>query len=113
MDTPSGQMKQIIVDQVESMERPLAHLLPEMTANILGPVCIPVSYTHLDVYKRQQLAFVFSFLKSLLAKAPIMLAFLALAGFYEGTLAAVDCLWYGIATVSYTHLASANTHHST
>ena len=49
-------------------------------------------------YKRRiQLAFVFSFLKSLLAKAPIMLAFLVLAGFYEGTLAAVDCLWYGIA----------------
>lgn len=49
-------------------------------------------------YKRRiQLAFVFSFLKSLLAKAPIMLAFLALAGFYQGTLAAVDCLWYGIA----------------
>ena len=49
-------------------------------------------------YKRRiQLAFVFSFLKSLLAKAPIMLAFLALAGFYEGTLAVTDCLWYGIA----------------
>ena len=52
-------------------------------------------------YKRRiQLAFVFSFLKSLLAKAPIMLAFLALAGFYEGTLTAVDCLWYGIAMVA-------------
>ena len=52
-------------------------------------------------YKRRiQLAFVFSFLKSLLAKAPIMLAFLALAGFYEGTLAAVDCLWYGTAMVA-------------
>ena len=52
-------------------------------------------------YKRRiQLAFVFSFLKSLLAKAPIMLAFLALAGFYEGTLAAMDCLWYGIAMIA-------------
>lgn len=52
-------------------------------------------------YKRRiQLAFVFSFLKSLLAKAPIMLAFLALAGFYQGTLAAVDCLWYGIAMIA-------------
>ena len=52
-------------------------------------------------YKRRiQVAFVFSFLKSLLAKAPIMLAFLALAGFYEGTLAAVDCLWYGIAMIA-------------
>ena len=50
--------------------------------------------------RRIQLAFVFSFLKSLLAKAPIMLAFLALAGFYEGTLAAVDCLWYGIAMIA-------------
>ena len=47
-DTPSGQMKQIIVDQVDSMERPLAHLLPEMTANILGPVCILVYLFVLD-----------------------------------------------------------------
>lgn len=39
-DMSSGQMKQIIVDQVESMERPLAHLLPEMTSNMLGPVFI-------------------------------------------------------------------------
>lgn len=49
-------------------------------------------------YKRRiQTAFVFSFLKSLLAKAPIMLAFLALAGFYKGTVTAGDCLGYGIA----------------
>ena len=40
IDTPSGQLKQIIVDQVESMERPLAHLLPEMTSNFLVPVLI-------------------------------------------------------------------------
>lgn len=48
MDTSSGQMKQIIVDQVESMERPLAHLLPEMTANILGPVSILIYLFVLD-----------------------------------------------------------------
>lgn len=48
VDTPSGQMKQIIVDQVESMERPLAHLLPEMTSNILGPVCIFIYLLVLD-----------------------------------------------------------------
>ncbi len=48
MDTSSGQMKQIIVDQVESMERPLAHLLPEMTSNILGPVCIFIYLLVLD-----------------------------------------------------------------
>ena len=50
--------------------------------------------------KRIQLAFVFSFLKSLLAKAPIMLAFLALDGFYGDTLAAADCLQYGIAMIA-------------
>ncbi len=48
MDISSGQMKQIIVDQVESMERPLAHLLPEMTANLLAPVCILVYLFILD-----------------------------------------------------------------
>ena len=48
LDTPSGELKQVIVDQVESMERPLAHLLPEMTANVLGPVCILVYLFVLD-----------------------------------------------------------------
>ncbi|MFV0414093.1 MAG: ABC transporter ATP-binding protein, partial [Oscillospiraceae bacterium] len=31
LDTPSGQHLGIIVDRVESLETPLAHLLPEMT----------------------------------------------------------------------------------
>lgn len=48
MDTSSGKMKQIIVDQVESMERPLAHLLPEMTGNIFGPLCILIYQFVLD-----------------------------------------------------------------
>lgn len=47
--------------------------------------------------KRIHLAFIFSFLKSLLAKAPILLAFMALAQFYEGTVHPANCLWYGIA----------------
>ena len=41
-------MKQVIVDQVESMERPLAHLLPEMTSNLLAPVCILLYLFFLD-----------------------------------------------------------------
>lgn len=40
LDTPSGQFKDIIVDRVESLETPLAHLLPEMTANIFVPLFI-------------------------------------------------------------------------
>ena len=47
-DTPSGEMKQVVVDQVESMERPLAHLLPEMTSNLLAPVCILLYLFFLD-----------------------------------------------------------------
>lgn len=38
VDTGSGKLKQIIVDQVDSMETTLAHLFPEMTANITAPV---------------------------------------------------------------------------
>lgn len=40
MDTPSGAVKNIIVEKVDSIETTLAHIVPEMTANILGPVCI-------------------------------------------------------------------------
>lgn len=38
LDTSSGQFQQTIVDQVDSMEPTLAHLFPEMTANIAAPV---------------------------------------------------------------------------
>lgn len=38
MDMSSGKLKQTIVDQVDSMETTLAHLFPEMTANITAPV---------------------------------------------------------------------------
>lgn len=40
LDTPSGTIKNIIVEKVDSIEPTLAHILPEMTANILGPICI-------------------------------------------------------------------------
>lgn len=46
---------------------------------------------------RIRLAFVFSFLKSLLSKAPIGLAFLVFAAFYRGTMTAGACLYTGIA----------------
>lgn len=47
-DMSSGKMKQIIVDQVDGMETTLAHLLPEMTANIAGPVLILIYLFVLD-----------------------------------------------------------------
>ncbi|NCC66592.1 MAG: ABC transporter ATP-binding protein [Clostridia bacterium] len=48
---------------------------------------------------RIQLAFVFSFLKSILAQTPIILSFFALAAFYRGTATADMCLWLGVAMV--------------
>lgn len=48
LDTSSGRLKQIVVDQVESMETTLAHLLPEMTSNLLVPVSIAVYIFVLD-----------------------------------------------------------------
>lgn len=48
MDMSSGKMKQIIVDQVDSMETTLAHLFPEMTANVAAPVLILIYLFVLD-----------------------------------------------------------------
>ena len=42
LDTPSGQYKTTIVDRVEGMEPTFAHLIPEMTANVLVPLVIVV-----------------------------------------------------------------------
>ena len=47
-DTKSGKLKEIIVDQVDSMETTLAHLFPEMTANIVTPVLTVVYLFVLD-----------------------------------------------------------------
>ena len=48
LDTSSGKLKQTIVDQVDSMETTLAHLFPEMTANITAPVLTLVFLFVLD-----------------------------------------------------------------
>lgn len=38
----SGRLKTLLVDHVEGMEKTLAHMLPEMTANLLGPLALMV-----------------------------------------------------------------------
>lgn len=47
-DMSSGKMKQMIVDHVDSMETTLAHLLPELTSNVAGPVLIIIYLFVLD-----------------------------------------------------------------
>lgn len=48
LDTPSGQFKTTIVDRVEGMEPTLAHLIPEMTSNLLAPLAITIYIFALD-----------------------------------------------------------------
>lgn len=48
LNTPSGQYKTVIVERVEGMEPTLAHLIPEMTANILIPIIIFIYLLILD-----------------------------------------------------------------
>ena len=48
MDTSSGKLKETIVDQVDGMETTLAHLFPEMTANIVTPLLTVVYLFILD-----------------------------------------------------------------
>lgn len=47
-DTPSGRLKTTIVERVEQMEVPLAHIIPEMTSNLLVPVAIIIYLFVLD-----------------------------------------------------------------
>lgn len=46
--TPSGQLKNGMVERIEQLEVPLAHIIPEMTANLLIPVAIIIYLLVLD-----------------------------------------------------------------
>lgn len=48
LDTPSGKFKTLLVDTVEKLELPLAHMIPELTANILVPVLMLIYLFILD-----------------------------------------------------------------
>lgn len=48
IETPSEKLLSTIVDFMERLETTLAHLLPELTANILGPEAIIVYLFVLD-----------------------------------------------------------------
>lgn len=39
-DTPSGSLKNIMVERVDSIETALAHVLPEFTGNLLAPLTV-------------------------------------------------------------------------
>ena len=47
-DTPSGTLKNLIVERVDSIETTLAHVVPEFTANLLAPLAVFVYLLILD-----------------------------------------------------------------
>lgn len=47
-DTPSGTLKNIMVERVDSIETTLAHILPELTANLLAPLAVFVYLLVID-----------------------------------------------------------------
>ena len=48
LDTPSGAMKNIIVERVDSMETVLAHVIPEFTTNLSAPVLMFIFLLAID-----------------------------------------------------------------
>ncbi|MDC7125836.1 MAG: ABC transporter transmembrane domain-containing protein [Spirochaetales bacterium] len=45
----SGQFKMLIVDEVEKLEYPLAHAIPELTSNIIAPIAVFIFLLRTDV----------------------------------------------------------------
>ena len=83
LDTPSGQYKTVIVERVEGMEPTLAHLIPEMTANVLIPIFIFIYLLILD----WRLAFI-SIITLIVGMAVMMYGMRGYAKRYEGAVLA-------------------------
>lgn len=47
-DTSSGALKNIMVERIDSIETTLAHVIPEFTSNLLGPVVILIYFFTID-----------------------------------------------------------------
>lgn len=47
-DTPSGSLKNIMVERLDSVETTLAHILPEFTGNLLAPFCVFIYMLTID-----------------------------------------------------------------
>lgn len=48
LDTPSGSLKNIIVERIDSMETTMAHVVPEFTSNLLGTLGVAIYIFTID-----------------------------------------------------------------
>lgn len=83
LDTPSGTLKNIIVDRVEGLETTLAHMIPELSANILIPVLLIIYVFMLD----WRMALV-SLITLPVGMCFVMLMFKTYPAMYEGSVVA-------------------------
>lgn len=72
-NTPSGSLKNIIVERVDSIETTLAHVLPEFTANLLAPIAVFIYLCVIDW--RMALASLISLPLGLLAYMGMMIGY--------------------------------------
>ena len=72
VDQPIGKLKNLVIDQVETIELPLAHLIPEGIAYVLAPLAVFVIL--LCVHPLMALAAILSFVVGMLAAGPMMAA---------------------------------------
>lgn len=87
-DTPSGKIKSMIVDTVEKLEKPLAHMLPEITANVVAPLLIVIYLFFLDW--RMALASLISFVIGMAAMMGQMKDYEAHSSTYMNACADMD-----------------------
>ena len=48
LDLPSGTLKNILIERIDSMETTLAHIVPEWTSNLLLPIVMFIYLFHID-----------------------------------------------------------------
>lgn len=48
LDTPSGSLKNVIVERIDSIETTMAHVIPEFTANLLGTLGVAIYIFAID-----------------------------------------------------------------
>ncbi len=48
LQTPTGTWKNLMVDTVSKLEDPMAHFMPEITSNIVAPICCLIAIFWLD-----------------------------------------------------------------
>ena len=69
-DQPIGKLKNLMIDQTETMELPLAHLIPEGIAYVFAPVAVFILL--LTVHPLMALASLISFILGMFASTPMM-----------------------------------------